>query len=181
MVRQVGNVSRASRANSRFDRRVWLLASPDTVEEILHVRNRALTKTLSLQNGILLGRNALMMDAESLAVKLERRLRAAKFQSAVVNRRRHHALVHYIESGIADRGLNRIRTVPLLEHVFIAKHQRVLRRVRLHRPMRHVNPVREEIGHRPATKIPKPAPVIELFFRERLIGSAAEPLLPVER
>src|SRR5579859_1754038 len=112
MVRQVGNVSRASRANSRFDRRVWLLASPDTVEEILHVRNRALTKTLSLQNGIVLGRHALMMDAKAQTIEFKRRLRAPKFQPAIVNRGRHHALVHYIESGIADRGLNRIRTVP---------------------------------------------------------------------
>src|SRR5258708_11485412 len=38
----------------------------------------------------------------------------------------------------------------------------------------------EEISHGAATRVPKPAPEIESFCVERLLGSAALPLLPIE-
>src|SRR5205823_5776246 len=53
--------------------------------------------------------------------------------------------------------------------------------VGLHGPVRDVNPVGEEIGHGAAAKVPEPAPAVELFLVERLIGSSAQPLLPIQR
>ena len=55
-----------------------------------------------------------------------------------------------------------------------------VRLVGLHSPVDHVDPVSEEVGHGAAAEIPEPAPKIKFFFAERLIGSATEPLLPVE-
>jgi len=61
----------------------------------------------------------------------------------------------------------------LLENIFVAKYLHVSRLIGFHRPMHHVNPVREEISHRAATKVPEPTPVVILFVTEDLIGSAA--------
>src|SRR5215475_2455739 len=47
--------------------------------------------------------------------------------------------------------------------------------------MDHINPVREQIGHRTAAKVPEPAPAVEFLFTERLIRRAAQPLFPIQR
>jgi len=46
MVGQVGDVAGARCGNSGFDWRVWLFATPHTVEEILHVGDRSVLETL---------------------------------------------------------------------------------------------------------------------------------------
>ena len=47
--------------------------------------------------------------------------------------------------------------------------------------MHDVDPVGEQVGHGAAAEIPEPAPVIELFLAEWLIGSRSQPKLPIER
>src|SRR2546429_3473602 len=47
--------------------------------------------------------------------------------------------------------------------------------------MGDIDPMGKEIGHGAAAKVPKPAPAVELFFAKGLVGSVAEPLLPIER
>src|SRR5215475_9555448 len=47
--------------------------------------------------------------------------------------------------------------------------------------MHHVDPMREQVRHRAAAKIPVPAPQIKFVFAERLVRRSAEPLFPIQQ
>ena len=121
-----------------------------------------------------------MIDAKAAAVELQGCVRAAELEAAIVDRGGHHALVEDIDAGIAESCLNGVGTIPLLEDVFIGEHLHMARLIGFHGPVHDVDPVGEEVGHGAATKIPEPPPAVELFFADGLIGSAAEPLLPIK-
>ena len=132
-------------------------------------------KLSSLRTGFWPRLHALAINAEAAAVDLQGCLRAAKFKPAVIDGGTHHALVHDVESGIAKCRLNRVGTIPLLENVFVPQHLRLARRVGLHGPVHHIDPMGEQIGHGATAKIPEPAPVVKFFFAERLVGSGSKP------
>ena len=119
--------------------------------------------------------HAFVINREAAAIDLQGGFRAAELQAAIVDGRSHHAFVDDIEAGIAESGLDGVGTIPLLENIFVAEHLRLARLVGFHGPVHDVDPVGEEIGHGAAAEIPEPAPVVEFFLAEGLIGSAAEP------
>ncbi len=166
--------------DSGFDWGVWLFARSDAIEEILNVVDGAVAEAVCLDYRHVFGLRVFVIDGEAAAVDLQGCFCAAKLEAAVVDGRSHHALVDDIEAGIAKSGLNSVGTFPLFEDEFVAKHLGLARLVGFHGPVHDVDPVGEEIGHGAAAKVPEPAPAVELFFGERLIGSAAEPLLPIE-
>jgi hypothetical protein len=100
----------ARRGNAGFDRRRWLFARSHALEEVLHVVDGSIAKTVCFDDGILSARYAFMEDAKATPVELQRPLRPAKLQAPFVD---------HTESGIAHRGLHRVRTIPLLKHVFV--------------------------------------------------------------
>src|SRR3954451_11466658 len=167
--------------NSRLYWSVRLLSALHAFEEILHVRNGAVTIAVFAQHGILIPLHSLAMHGEAAAIDLQCRVAPAEFKSSIIDGRIHHAFVHHIEARIAERRLNRIWTVPLLERVFVRQHERMFGLIRLHGPVHNVNPVREQIGHCATAKVPEPAPVMEFLFVKSLVGSGPEPLLPVQR
>ena len=138
-------------------------------------------KLCAVRTGFCPSVDALAINGEAAAIDLQRCFRPAELKPAIVDGGIHHALVHHIKAGIAERRLNRVGTIPLLENIFVAEHLRLARLVGFHGPVHHIDPVREQIGHGAAAKIPEPAPVIEFFLAEWLIGSGSEPKLPIER
>src|SRR6266481_6885194 len=97
---QIGDLTGAGCGNSRFDWRVGLFACLDAIEEILHVVDGAIAEAVCLDDWIVLGRHAFVIDAKAAAVELQGCVRSAKLEAAVVDRGGHHALVHDIEAGI---------------------------------------------------------------------------------
>src|SRR5882762_2236369 len=120
------------------------------------------------------------MDGEAAAINFEGGFGAAEFEAAVVDGGGHGAFVHDIEAGIAQGGLKSVGAIPLWEDVFIGEDLRVRGLIGFHGPVDDVDPVGEQIGHGATARVPKPAPEIESFCVERLLGSAALPLLPIE-
>src|SRR5882757_9513209 len=120
------------------------------------------------------------MDGEAAAINFEGGFGAAEFQATVVDGGGHGAFVNDIEAGIAKCGLKSVRAIPLREDMFIGEDLRVGGLIGFHGPVDDVNPVGEQIGHGATARIPEPAPEIEPFCVERLLGSAALPLLPIE-
>ena len=179
-VGQVGNVAGAGCGDSGFDWGVGFLSGSDAIEEILEVVDGAVAEAVCFDYRHVFRLCVFVIDSEAAAVDLQGCFCAAELEAAVVDGRSHHALVGHIEAGIAESGLNSVRTFPLFEDEFIAEHLRLARLVGFHGPVCDIDPVGEEIGHRAAAKIPEPAPAVELFFGERLVRSAAEPLLPIE-
>src|SRR5690242_1579714 len=114
-ISQIRDMSRARRADSGFHRRVWLLARSHALKKIPHVVDRPVLITLRLHHRIHSFRNALMEYAKSVPVELQRRIRSAELQPAVVDGRAHHPLVHHIESRITHRRLHCVRAIPLFE------------------------------------------------------------------
>ena len=145
-----------------------------------HVRDGAVADAVRADCGILSFFHVLAVDVEAAAVNFQCRLGAAKFEASVVDGGIHHAFINDIEAGIAEGGLNRIGAIPLIEKIFVAEHEGLLRLVGFHRPVDNVDPVREQISHSSAAEVPEPAPVGELYIAKRLVGRVAEPHLPVE-
>src|SRR5712675_1639660 len=180
VVGEVGYVAGAGCGDSGFDWGVRLFAGLDAVEEILHVGDGAVLKAVGAEDGVTLGWCAFAMDGEAAAINFQGRFGAAEFEAAVVDGGGHGAFVDDIEAGIAKRGLKGVRAIPLREDVFIGEDLRVGGLIGFHGPMHDVDPVGEQIGHGATARVPEPAPEIESFCVERLLGSAALPLLPIE-
>src|SRR5690348_13923365 len=104
---QVTDVSGARRRDPGFHGGVWFRATLDAVEEIFQVIDGAIPVAASGDNGILFSGHALPVNAEPAAVDLQRRIRAAEFEPAIIDRRIHHSLVHHIEARVAEGGLDR--------------------------------------------------------------------------
>src|SRR5712675_2612188 len=180
VVGEVGYVAGAGCGDSGFDWGVGLFAGLDAVEEILHVGDGAVLEAVGAEDRVAFGGGAFAMDGEAAAIDFQGRFGAAEFEAAVVDGGSHGAFVDDIEAGIAKRGLKGIGAIPLREDVFIGEDLRVGGLIGFHGPMHDVDPVGEEIGHGATARVPKPTPEIESFCVERLLGSAALPLLPVE-
>src|SRR5712672_722817 len=180
VVGEVGYVAGAGRGDSGFDWGIGLFAGLDAVEEILHVGDGAVLEAVGAEDGIAFGGGTFAMDGEAGAIDFQGRFGAAEFQAAVVDGGGHGAFVDDIEAGIAQRGLKGIRAIPLREDVFIGEDLRVGGLIGFHGPVHNVNPVGEQISHGATARVPKPAPEIESLCVERLLGSAALPLLPIE-
>ncbi len=180
VVGEVGYVAGAGRGDSGFDWGVGLFAGSDAVEEILHVGDGAVLEAVGAEDGIAFGGGTFAMDGEAGAINFQGGFGAAEFEAAVVDRGGHGAFVDDIEAGIAKRGLKGVRAIPLREDMFIGEDLRVRGLIGFHGPVDDVNPMSEEIGHGATARVPKPAPEIESFCVERLLGSAALPLLPIE-
>src|SRR5579863_1472810 len=116
-VRQIGDVARAGGCDSGFHRRIWFFAGSYALKEIAHVVDGSIAEAVGFEYRIIFSLHTFVIDAESAAIDLQRCLRAAEFQAAIVDGRGHHALVNDIESRIAGRHLNRIGTIPLLENI----------------------------------------------------------------
>ena len=170
----------AGRGDAGFDGSVGFLAGADAIEEIGHVIDGAVAEGLGFEDRIVLAGDAFAIEAEAGASDFESGVGAAKFEAAIVDGRSHHAFVDDVEAGIAEESLDGVRAFPLLEHVFVAEHVDVLGLIGFHGPVSDVDPVGEEIGHGAAAEIPIPTPAMEFFGVEGLIGSAAEPGLPIE-
>ena len=173
-------MSGAGSGDSCFDRSVRLFAALHAVEEVLHVCDGAVSVAAFAKCGILFAGQSFAIDGHAASIELEGCVGAAEFEAAVVDRRSHHAFIDNVESWIAQGRLHCVGTLPLIEDVFVAQHERVLRLVRFHRPLGHVDPVGEEVGHGASAEVPEPAPAVIFLDAEWLIGSAAEPLLPIE-
>src|SRR5712672_1132373 len=180
VVGEVGYVAGAGRGDSGFDWGIGLFAGLDAVEEILHVGDGAVLEAVGAEDGIAFGGGTFAMDGEAGAINFQGGFGAAEFEAAVVDRGGHGAFVDDIEAGIAKRGLKGVRAIPLREDVFIGEDLRVRGLIGFHGPVHDVDPVGEQIGHGATARVPKPAPEIESFCVERLLGSAALPLLPIE-
>ena len=180
VVGEVGYVAGAGCGDSGFDWGVGLFAGFDAVEEILHVGDGAVLEAVGAEDGIAFGWGAFAMDGEAAAINFEGGFGAAEFEAAVVDGGGHGAFVNDIEAGIAQRGLKSVRAIPLREDVLIGEDLRVGGLIGFHGPVDDVNPMGEEIGHGATARVPKPAPEIESFCVEWLLGSAALPLLPIE-
>lgn len=180
VVGQVGDVAGAGCGDTGFDWGVGLFARLDAVEEILHVGDSAVLEAVGAEDGVAFGGGAFAVDGEAAAVNFQCGFSAAEFQAAVVDRGSHGAFVHDVEAGVAQRGLKSVRAIPSREDVFIGEDLRVGGLIGFHGPVHDVDPVSEEIGHGATAGVPKPTPEIESFCAERLLGSAALPLLPIE-
>ncbi len=180
VVGEVGYVAGAGRGDSGLYWSGGLFAGLDAVEEILHVGDGAVLEAVGAKDRVALGRGAFAMDGESAAINFQGGFGAAEFEAAVVDGGGHGALVDDIEAGIAQRGLKSVRAIPLRKDMFIGEDLGVAGLVGLHGPVDDVNPMGEEIGHGATARVPEPAPEIESFCAERLVGSAALPLLPIE-
>ena len=93
-----------------------------------------------------------MINSETAPVELQGCLCPTEFQSTVVDGRIHHAFVDHIEAGIAERRLNRVGTIPLIENVFVGKHLRLSRLVGFHSPVHHIDPMGEKSVMAPPPK-----------------------------
>ena len=122
-------------------------------------------KLSSLRTGFCPALHALAINTEAVAIDLQRGLGAAEFKAAVVDGGAHHALVDDIPPGIAERRLNGVGAIPLLKDIFVSEHLRLARRIGLHRPVRHIDPVGEQIGHGAATKVPDTNASDKTFLR----------------
>ena len=144
------------------------------------MRDGAVAEAVLCENRILSVLHALAINGEAAAIDLQGCFGPAELQAAVIDGRIHHALVHHIKPGIAESRLDGVGTIPLLENIFVGQHLRLARLVGFHGPVHHIDPVAEQIGHGAAAEIPEPAPMIKFFLAEGLIGSGAEPQLPIE-
>src|SRR5262249_175343 len=137
----------------------------------------AILEAVRLYHGVLFAGGAFMKDREAEPIDLERSIRAAKFESAIVDGGSHHTFITNIEPRIAERNLDCVRTFPLIENKFIREHVDFFGRVGFHGPVHDIDPVSAKIGHRAAAEIPVPAPAMEFLLNEWLLGRAAEPAL----
>jgi hypothetical protein len=101
VVRQIGDMPSARSSYSRLHRSVRLLARPDAIEKVLHVSDGAVAKTFGAHHWILFPSHAFVIHAESAAIDLQRRVRPAELQPAIINRSRHHPLSRPHRSRIA--------------------------------------------------------------------------------
>jgi len=181
VIGQVGDVAGARGGHTSFDRSVWLFARTDTIEEVLQVVDGAVAEAVGPYYWIFPSGQAFVINGEAAAVDLQGGVGASELEASIVDGGGHHSFVDDVESGIAEGRLHGVGALPLFEDGFVGEELRVRGLIGFHGPVSDVDPMGEEIGHRAAAKVPKPAPTVELFFAEGLIGSAAEPLLPIER
>src|SRR5258706_13098702 len=80
-VGQIGDLAGAGCGNSRFDWRVGLFAGLDAIEEILHVVDGAIAEAVCLDDWIVLGRQAFVIDAKAAPVELQVCVAAAKLKA----------------------------------------------------------------------------------------------------
>src|SRR3984885_7333239 len=177
---EIGNLPGTRGGDASFDGRVRFLTRLDTLEEIPHVVDRSVAEAFFLQDRILATLHALPVNAETAAINLQCRLGAAEFEAAVVNGGAHHAFVHYIPPWVAQRRLNGVGAIPFVEDIFVGQHLRLARGIRLHRPVRYVDPVGKQVSHAATAEIPVPTPEVEFLQAEGLVGSGSEPKLPVQ-
>ena len=82
----------------------------------------AITIAAFRENGILIPRHSLTMERKAPAIDLYGRLRTAKLESAIVDRRAHRSLEHDIKTGVAIRRLDGVRAIPFFEHIFVGQY-----------------------------------------------------------
>src|SRR5260370_23241562 len=115
LVGEVADVAGTRGGDPGFYRRGRLFPGLDALEEILHVRNRAVAEVVCREDRILPLIDPLAMDGEAIAIKLQSGFRPAEFKAATVDRGVHHSLVDDVKAGVAEGCLDRVWTIPLIE------------------------------------------------------------------
>src|SRR5262249_25972406 len=85
VVGEIGDVAGVCGRDSGLDGCIWLFATLDAGEKILHMIDGAVAVAACAENRILFSRYAFAVHRKSATMDLERCLRAAEFKAAIVN------------------------------------------------------------------------------------------------
>src|SRR6185312_3229315 len=130
-----------SRRDAGFYWGIRFFARLYALEEIFHVVDGTVAITASAQNWVLILGYVFAVQGESAAINLQGRICATELKSATVDRGTHHSLIHDIKTRISERCLDRVRTIPLIENIFVGEHLRLTWLVSFHGPVHDINPV----------------------------------------
>src|SRR5215831_16385119 len=111
-------MARECSRNPGLYRSIWLFPTLHATKEVFHMIDGAVAVAVLGQGGILISRCVFPVDAKPAAVDLQRCLRTAELQVAIIDRGSHHSLVHDVEAGVTESRLNRVGTIPLVENIF---------------------------------------------------------------
>src|ERR1700761_863214 len=176
----ITNMPCACSGHTGLDRGVGVFAALDAVEEVACVSDGAVLKAFFFQHRVAVALHAFMPDGHAAAVDLQCCLGTAELEAAVVDRRRHHALVDDVEVRVAEGSLDCVGALPLLVDELVTEHEGGRRLVGFHGPVHDIDPVGKQVGHGAAAEVPEPAPAEELLKRKRLLWRATHPSLPVQ-
>src|ERR1035437_4656220 len=84
-VSHVPNMACARGRNSSLDGSIWLLARLDAVEEVLHVRDRAVADAVFSEDRVLSIQYSLPIDTEAAPINLHSRLSATELKAAIID------------------------------------------------------------------------------------------------